>query len=467
MTATTQPAPAAGRRFQFIPFADLANWSVRFALETRFHYNPAYPLRALGSFLRRVKDDVTIADKTTYQRVTVRVNNRGVVPRDTAIGRDIGTKRQFRVQPGQFLLSRIDARHGAMGLVPPVLAGAVVTADFLAFEVDQAQMNPDFLVLITSTQEFIRFCQSCSSGTTNRQRLDAQLFLDVKIPLPTLPEQARLVADYHAKTRQAHQQRAEAEQAIKDADAYLLAELGVSIEARVRTTGKLQFVDFADLDRWDTAHALRALKMKSAYPEAKLEDFIAQFMRDADGGSVRINTSDFATQSFLYVGMENVEKHTGKLAEAPTVKGKEIKSQTLRVPPGFFIYGKLRPYLNKYWRNTTEQENVICSSEFFTFSLNDGINADYFLTVLRSEIVQRQIQDNTSGARMPRMNESTFMGLRMPLPAVAKQAEIAEVFRQANHSRDTLEDAADALEAAAVAEFEADVFETNVYRRKA
>jgi type I restriction enzyme S subunit len=467
MTATTSTSPAAGPRFQFVPFADLANWSVRLALETSFHYNPVYPLRPLGSFLQQVKDEVTIEDQTTYQRITVRGNNRGVVPRDTAIGRNIGTKRQFRVMPGHFLLSRIDARHGAMGLVPPVLAGTVVTADFPVFKVDQAQMNSDFLVLITSTREFIRFCQSYSSGTTNRQRLDTQSFLNVKVPLPSLPEQARLVADYHTKTRQAQQKRTESERAVKDADAFLLAELGMSLEAKVWTTGKLQFTNFTDLDRWDAAHMLRALEVKSAYPEAKLEGFIAHFMRDADGSSVRMNTSDFATQTFLYVGMENVEKHTGKLAEAPTVEGKEIKSQTLRVPPGFFIYGKLRPYLNKYWRNTNEQKNVICSSEFFIFSLNDRINADYFVTVLRSEIVQRQIQGNTSGIRMPRMSESAFLGLRIPLPEIAKQAEIAEVFKRADKNRDTLEATADQLEAAAISQFEEEVFETNVNWRKA
>lgn len=464
MTATTHSALATRLRFQFVNWTDLTNWSVRFALENRFNYNPAYELRALGSFLQRVKTEVVIQDKTTYQRVTVRVNNRGVVPRDTEIGRSIGTKRQFQVAPGQFLLSRIDARHGAMGLVPPELAGAVVTADFLAFEIDQSQINSDFLVLITSTPEFIRFCQNCSSGTTNRQRLDGQAFLDVKIPLPTLAVQRQLAAAYYAKTQAAQQQRAEADKNVKEAEEYLIHELGVSIKARERTTGKLQFVNFSDLDRWDTAYALQSVKMRSAYPEAPLTDFIAHFMRDTEGGSVRINTSDSATQNFRYVGMENVEKNTGNLVEAPLIKGKEIKSQTLRVLPGFFIYGKLRPYLNKYWRNTTNQKDVVCSSEFFVFSLNDTINADYFLTVLRSEIIQRQIQDNTSGARMPRMNESTFLSLKIPVPTIAKQVAIAQVFEQAAANRDNRLLSADALEAAAVAEFQADIFATNVHR---
>ena len=46
--------------------------------------------------------------------------------------------------------------------------------------------------------------------------------------------------------------------------------------------------------------------------------------------------------------MESVEKNTGELLGLPIVKGMQIKSQTVRIPKGFFIYGKLRPYLNKY-----------------------------------------------------------------------------------------------------------------------
>lgn len=466
MTTTLIPTPTAGSRFQFVNWADLTNWSVRFALENRFQYNPAYQLRALGSFLRRVKTEVVIQDQTTYQRVTVRVNNRGVVPRDTELGRNIGTKRQFQVATGQFLVSRIDARHGAMGLVPDQLAGAVVTADFLPFEVDTEQIDPRFLVLITSTREFIQFCQSCSSGTTNRQRLDEQLFLAMKIPLPSLDEQRQLVAAYYAKTQQAQQMRQEAEKGIKDAEAYLMRELGIHIEASTRTTGKLNFVNFSDLERWDTAYALRAVKMKAAYPQAPISDFIAHFMRDADGGTVRINTMDFATQSFFYVGMEHVEKNTGRLVDAKAIKGKELKSQTLRVPPGFFIYGKLRPYLNKYWRNDAGQENVVCSSEFFAFALNDEINADYFLTVLRSEIIQQQIQDNTSGARMPRMNESTFLNLKIPVPNSDKQLAIVRVYEEAARKRDELQVYANLLDTSAVAKFEEDVFEVSSLHHK-
>ena len=100
----------------------------------------------------------------------------------------------------------------------------------------------------------------------------------------------------------------------------------------------------------------------------------------------------------------------------PIVKGEQIKSQTVAIPKGYFIYGKLRPYLNKYWYNNTDLNNIVCSSELFVFKIKDNINSRYFELVLGSDIVQRQIADMASGARMPRINEEVFMNIRIPIP---------------------------------------------------
>ena len=122
--------------------------------------------------------------------------------------------------------------------------------------------------------------------------------------------------------------------------------------------------------------------------------------------------------------MEHSEKSTGELIDIPIVKGEQIKSQTVAVPKGYFIYGKLRPYLNKYWYNNTDLNNIVCSSELFVFKIKDNINSRYFELVLGSDIVQRQIADMASGARMPRINEEVFMNIRIPIPSVEVQNSI-------------------------------------------
>lgn len=184
---------------QTISSADLINWSVRYLLDTKLAYNDKYPIVPIGDFLVKNRTVVDIQDGVEYSRVTVSANNRGVSLRNTEKGENIGTKRQFRVSAGQFIVSKIDARNGAFGIVPENLDGAIVTNDFPVFDVDDERILIEFLVLITATEAFVKFAQSCSSGTTNRQRIDMDMLLQQRIPLPPIPTQQRIVDDYYNK----------------------------------------------------------------------------------------------------------------------------------------------------------------------------------------------------------------------------------------------------------------------------
>ncbi len=167
--------------------------------DSRIRFTTKYPLVQIKEFLTRNKTAITVQDEIIYQRITIRIHNGGVIPRDKVKGTEIGTKKQFRVSAGQFILSKIDARNGAMGIIPEKLDGAIVTQDFLAYNIDTTKINPQYLVLVSTTKQFMDFCQSCSSGTTNRQRVDEDKFLNIRISLPPLAEQNKLVDEYHKR----------------------------------------------------------------------------------------------------------------------------------------------------------------------------------------------------------------------------------------------------------------------------
>jgi restriction endonuclease S subunit len=156
--------------------------------------SPAFPAVPLRSIVRRAEEPVAVEPDRAYKQVTVRLFHKGVVLRGQLPGSEIRTARQWRVRSGQVLLSRIDARNGAIGLVPPELDGAIVTNDFWAFDVDANQADPRFLDAYFRTCEFVEACKRASEGTTNRVRLQPDRFLDIQVPLPGLPEQRRIVA---------------------------------------------------------------------------------------------------------------------------------------------------------------------------------------------------------------------------------------------------------------------------------
>src|SRR5690349_6658284 len=120
--------------------------------------NIKWPTRKLGELLSRSEETITPLTGTKHREVTVRLWGKGVVERGRVMGEDLPARR-FVAHAGQFIVSRIDARNGAMGLVPEWLNGSVVTNDFPLFHTDQEQLEPRFLGWLCRTAGFVELCR--------------------------------------------------------------------------------------------------------------------------------------------------------------------------------------------------------------------------------------------------------------------------------------------------------------------
>ena len=89
-----------------------------------------WPMTPLASILSKSDDWITPEPDKQYNEVTVRLWGKGVVLRGKVTGSQLAGSRRLQVRSHQFILSRIDARNGAIGLIPDFLDGAVVSNDF-------------------------------------------------------------------------------------------------------------------------------------------------------------------------------------------------------------------------------------------------------------------------------------------------------------------------------------------------
>lgn len=361
-------------------YKDIPNWSVQYADDEDLGFTKKYPMARIGAFLVKSKDIIEVEDDVEYKQVTIKINNGGVVPRNNGeaiLGSKIGTKRQHVVHTGQFIMSKIDARNGAYGIVPTELEGAIVTNDFPVFDVDTSKIIPQFLVLMSTTEKFVEFARKCSSGTTNRKRIDIEAFLNQQIPLPSIGEQEEILEAYNKKIKQADVLLRQADDIIKGKNAYLKNVLKFHYKKNERK-GLLNFLHFVDVRRWDVPFYSSQSKVESMYDTTTLGNCLELYMIDNNNHSLRMETYNTPKKQFHYIGMENVEKDTGILNSFQIVDGKSIRSQTVRIPKGFMIYGKLRPYLNKYWENSEEFDDIVCSSEFLCFLPKKELNKSFF-----------------------------------------------------------------------------------------
>lgn len=148
----------------------------------------------VGDFLSRSDDWIETRPDERYKQITARLWGKGLTLRGEALGSEIAASRQIRARAGQFLLSRIDARHGAYGIVPDELDGALVSNDFPCFDIDAEAVLPGYFLWYSRTDAFVDLCRRSSEGSTNRVRLKEAAFLEMQIEVPPLAEQQRIVA---------------------------------------------------------------------------------------------------------------------------------------------------------------------------------------------------------------------------------------------------------------------------------
>ena len=142
----------------------------------------------IGDFLKRKRIPVVLDETAKYKLLTVRLYHKGIVLREEKLGALIKSN-MFKVSKGDFILSGIDARNGAFGIVPEELDGAVVTNDFWYFDIDESIIKREYFLWLTTTPIFLDACQKASKGETQRIRLQKEVFFNYEINCPTIDYQ--------------------------------------------------------------------------------------------------------------------------------------------------------------------------------------------------------------------------------------------------------------------------------------
>jgi len=147
----------------------------------------------IGDFLKRIKRPIDLLDEVDYKLVTVKMNHNGVTLRERKKGYEIKSN-MYLVKEGDFILSGIDARNGAFGIIPQELDEAIVTNDFWYFQIDETIILKELFLELTATNWFDEICKKGSDGTTQRIRLQKDKFFNQTVWLPEKNEQSNTFA---------------------------------------------------------------------------------------------------------------------------------------------------------------------------------------------------------------------------------------------------------------------------------
>jgi len=346
-----------------------------------------WPMVKLGDLLTKSEDWITLHPDRKYKEVTVRLWGNGTVLRKEILGAEIASTSRLRVRANQFILSRIDARNGAYGLIPPELDGAVVSNDFPVFDPNPERLDANYLRWLSRTKPFVAFCTAASEGTTNRVRLKEDRFLATEISLPPLAEQRRLVA------------RIDALAAKIDEAKRLWTETDEGIDKLCRSF-------FRDAD-------------DNPLTPTPMSELVR--LREPD---VTVDTN----QQYHFAGVYCFGRGVFVGQRKTGMEFKYPRLTTLRT--GNFVYPKLMAWEGALAVVPPECNGLVVSTEFPVFEIDTNkVLPEVLDTFFRSPNVWPELSGTSTGTNMrrQRLNPADFLKYKFPLPAMLAQERLSEI----------------------------------------
>lgn len=154
--------------------------------------------KEIGNILAEIKRPIELIDDESYQLVTVKRRNEGVVPRSTLKGRNILVKNYFTVKAGDYLISKRQVVHGANGVVPESLDNAVVSNEYLVVT-DSDEITAKFWTVVSKRPEMHKLFFISSYGVDIEKLVfDVADWKNRAITIPEIIEQ-NSITDYFQK----------------------------------------------------------------------------------------------------------------------------------------------------------------------------------------------------------------------------------------------------------------------------
>lgn len=167
--------------------------------EIRFKgYSGEWKNKKIGYILAEIKRPIELMDNTSYQLVTVKRRNEGVVPRAVLKGKNILVKNYFIVRAGDYLISKRQVVHGANGIVPDNLDGAVVSNEYLVIT-DSDDITAKYWTVSSIRPEMHKLFFVSSYGVDIEKLVfDVADWKNRTIVIPQITEQ-KSITDYFSK----------------------------------------------------------------------------------------------------------------------------------------------------------------------------------------------------------------------------------------------------------------------------
>ncbi len=361
----------------------------------------SFPIVTLGEILIPVSRPERVDPGKIYHILGAHWYAQGLYIKDTKLGSEIQADKVYRVEHRDFVYNRLFAWKGSFAIATEEDNGCYVSNEFPVFSINQERINPQYLRRYFSRTILWEEALGLSSGgtPTSRNRLKEDKLLSMKITLPPLEEQQRIVARIE-------------EVAVKIEEARGLRR-GATEECESLFSSAMNGI-WSYQNNWSTKPIRDIVTIVSGLVDPREEPY----------------------SSLPHINGEAMESGTGRLLNYRVAKNLGLISGKFHFKAGTILYSKIRPYLRKAVQVPVEG---ICSADVYAFeSIDSALEPRFFMYSLIAPTFTVYANELSGRTRMPKLNQNQLFAFRLSYPPLSEQQHIVAYLDELQSNVDSL-----------------------------
>ena len=368
--------------------------------------------------LERIEVPVNVEPDKEYVQIGIRSHGKGLFYKEPVLGKALGSKQVFWIQPNCFILNVVFAWEQAITKTTENEIGMIGSHRFPMYRPKNDLVDIDYLIYYFLTKRGTDILEAASPGGAGRNRtLGQERFLKSKITLPTLPDQQKIAAILSTQDKVIELKEkllAQKQQQKK----YLMQQL---------LTEKKRLPGFNE--KW------KVEKFSEIFDFLSTNTLSRDNLFEGAGAIQNIHYGDILTKFDEVIDLDCVC--------LPSIKESAIPNNCATVKSGDIIIADTAEDLTA--GKAVEVQNIgdrviysglhtmLCRPKEQLFS--DGWLGFY----MNSEAYHKQLIPYIAGVKVMAISKSNIVKTYIAIPSKAEQAAIVEILSTADHEIDLLQ----------------------------
>ncbi|TCO02201.1 restriction endonuclease subunit S [Natronoflexus pectinivorans] len=294
--------------------------------------------------------------------------------------------KKYLLNENDIVFARTGATAGKSFLITSLNVKSVFASYLIRIIPDLYKIYPRFLYQYFQSPEYWSYITLNVEGAA-QPNFNGKKLANIPIPLPSLPEQKRIVSKLDALFERIDKSMALLEENIKHTESLMASALDEVFTITSRRVSISELIE----------------KTKN------------------------INPKQNPNQEFTYIDITSINNKTHIIEDPKFLIGDDAPSRARKgVEYGDILFATTRPNLRNIAVINKSYKNPVASTGFCVLRVKKGVNSDFVFNCLLSNEIQKQITPFIRGAQYPAISDKNLTSCKVPALEFKEQNAIAE-----------------------------------------